>query len=184
MQVCTTTDEQIRELAEWLLDDGPKPSFAGKRAVAAGWVGQDPSADGIKNFALATPAFCEEYRESRFLGLSRDDSAASLGILPRRLDSLLTGDGLLKKTHLHLIQTEIMSNAVQKKRHLEVLRVAAEEGKWQAALRILERTVPEYSAKQQINVTTQDTQSTEDYEKLARAAQEQLKRLRERQLIK
>ena len=131
------------------------------------------------NKDLVTSDFASEYASLRSLGLSSKDAAACLRITPQRLNGILRGNGLTPEQHEMMLLAERSADADFKRMHLRIIKEAAECGKWQASVALLEKVYPnEYGKRMDVTNNTVVRMSSSECEEMAVNAQRDLARIR------
>lgn len=133
-----------------------------------------------RNSVLVTSDFAQTYSNYRALGLPQKDAARMCGITLGRLNSILGGVGVSGKQHQMMLLAE--QSAMSKFRHtnLKVVHDAAQEGKWQAAVALLEKVLPdEYGKRVDVHNSGSMRLTNEECEVMSGKAADDLQRLRE-----
>lgn len=131
------------------------------------------------NADLVTSDFAQKYANCRGMGLTQADAARYCGITPSILASMFRGEGLSKKQHNMILTAEHDSKARFIYRNLKVMHDAAQDGKWQAALALLEKVHPdEYGRRVEVNNSGSIIMGTGECEEKAIAAATELQALR------
>ena len=176
------SEQQIDNLLELVYDraltddekDAVLQAFLPNREKDARYYAQQ------ENDKLVTAEFIQAYANYRALGLPQRDCARLLGITVKRLNSLFTGVGISRKQQERLLLAEHSALANFKKINLTVIHNAAQDGKWGAAVALLEKVLPdEYGKRMEVKNSGSIRLSNDECEAMAQKAAEDLRKLRE-----
>lgn len=131
------------------------------------------------NSTIVTREFVQQFADYRSLGLTFIDAAHLCGLTTDKMQSIMYGEGLTREQHTAILQAEQIATARFKYTNLQVLHDAAQEGKWAAAVALLEKVLPdEYGKRMDVRNNGVLKLSAEGCEAMAQKATNDLQRLR------